>query len=57
MVGSDMRNLVSVGKIQLSLHMAYREDDKNSYSNRTIIKKMKAISVDPSMNEYIEADE
>lgn len=38
MVGSDMRNLVSVGKNLLSLHMVYREDDKNSYSNRTMNK-------------------
>lgn len=33
MVGSDMRNLVSVGKNLLSLHMAHREDDKYSCSN------------------------
>lgn len=40
MVGSDMRNLVSVGKNLLSLHMAHREDDKYSDSNRAMNRMM-----------------
>lgn len=40
MVGSDMRNLVSVGKNLLSLHMALREVDKYSDSKRATTKMM-----------------
>lgn len=40
MVGSDMRNLVSVGKNLLSLRMALREADKYSDSNRAMTKMM-----------------